>query len=171
MDRNKKSVHDEGMSHGNKKKSQSGLVTFVSKIKSKELREVDRMARLAAPWLAAALTLHWPIMLSCAAVLALATLSPLRECADGLRSTTSTRLLQVSKTNPSHSLLHGARIHQLMLEKEEGDKTGASEREDGEDEQQGGIESVNWGRGWGPNMDSLLGSKIVDEDAMDGMSF
>lgn len=47
-----------------------------------------------------------------------------------------------------------ARIHQLMLEKEEGEKgdADAQEKEDGEDEQQGGIESVNWGKGWGPQV-------------------
>lgn len=56
-------------------------------------------------------------------------------------------LAQASQTRES-------RIHQLMLEKEEGEKgdADAQEKEDGEDEQQGGIESVNWGKGWGPQV-------------------
>lgn len=113
------------------------------------------------------------LSLLCAAVIALAALyPPLQRGSSDLRSTTATLLLQVSQTpvKQPHSLLHAARIHQLMLEKEEGDNTVAKEREDGEDEQQGGIESVNWGPGWGPNMDSMLGSRVVDEDEMDGES-
>jgi len=61
-----------------------------------------------------------------------------------------------------------ARIRQLVLEREKGDADiGAKEFGDGEDEQQGGIENVHWGSGWGPEMDQALGNKVIDEHAMD----
>ena len=62
-----------------------------------------------------------------------------------------------------------ARVRQLQLEREEGDAydTAAQERSDGEDEQQGGIESVHWGPGWGPSMDKAFGSQVVDQSALD----
>ena len=66
-----------------------------------------------------------------------------------------------------------ARIRQLQLEREEGDAydTAAQERSDGEDEQQGGIESVHWGPGWGPSMDKAFGSQVVDQSALDAFKF
>jgi hypothetical protein len=68
-----------------------------------------------------------------------------------------------------------ARIRQLMLESEEGHKFSGSEEEDGgdqekmdgEDEQQGGIEAVKWGPGWGPEMDKAFGSQPIDEKIYD----
>ena len=60
-----------------------------------------------------------------------------------------------------------ARIRQLMLESEEGDKFGAQAKMDGEDEQQGGIEAVTWGPGWGPEMDKAFGSQPIDEKIHD----
>jgi hypothetical protein len=64
------------------------------------------------------------------------------------------------------SQTRAARIRQLMLEAEEG-KSDAQGKSDGEDEQQGGIESVQWGPGWGPAMDEAFGSKVVNERALD----
>ena len=51
-------------------------------------------------------------------------------------------------------------MRQLALEHEEGgkDEEAWSERGDGEDEQQGGIEQVQFGPGWGPDMDRALGN-------------
>ena len=68
-----------------------------------------------------------------------------------------------------------ARIRQLMLESEEGDKFsgskdedgGAKEKVDAQDEQQGGIEAVSWGPGWGPEMDKAFGSQPIDEKNYD----
>jgi hypothetical protein len=68
-----------------------------------------------------------------------------------------------------------ARIRQLMLESEEGHKFSGSEqgdggdqeKMDGEDEQQGGIEAVTWGPGWGPEMDKAFGSQPIDEKNYD----
>jgi hypothetical protein len=71
-------------------------------------------------------------------------------------------------------------VRQLALERQEGDYLSpregedglgvsgvVQERGDGEDEQQGGIEQVKFGSGWGPEMDRALGNIPVDEDAMD----
>ena len=61
-----------------------------------------------------------------------------------------------------------ARIRQLMLESEEGEEdSGDQEKMDGEDEQQGGIEAVTWGPGWGPEMDKAFGSQPIDESFYD----
>ena len=58
------------------------------------------------------------------------------------------------------SATRDARVRQLALEHEEGgkDEEAWSERGDGEDEQQGGIEQVQFGPGWGPDMDRALGN-------------
>jgi hypothetical protein len=44
---------------------------------------------------------------------------------------------------------------------------GDQEKMDGEDEQQGGIEAVTWGPGWGPEMDKAFGSQPIDEKIYD----
>ena len=81
---------------------------------------------------------------------------------------------------PAPSRTRDARVRQLALERQEGDYLSpregedglgvsgvVQERGDGEDEQQGGIEQVQFGSGWGPEMDRALGNIPVDEDAMD----
>ena len=77
---------------------------------------------------------------------------------------------------PAPSRTRDARVRQLALEREDGDYLSPREGEDGhevrtrgdgEDEQQGGIEQVQFGSGWGPEMDRALGNIPVDEDAMD----
>jgi hypothetical protein len=83
---------------------------------------------------------------------------------------------------PAPSRTRDARVRQLALERQEGDYLSpregeeglgvsgvVQERGDGEDEQQGGIEQVKFGSGWGPEMDRALGNIPVDEDAMDAL--
>ena len=69
---------------------------------------------------------------------------------------------------PTVSHIRHARIRQLALERERGtDFDKLKERPDGEDEQQSGIEAMQFGPGWGPEMDVELGGQVVDEDALD----
>ena len=98
------------------------------------------------------------------AVLALAALPRALERGPGAAGLLGGRASQTSATRD-------ARVRQLALEHEEGegkDEEGAKdegkvegawrERGDGEDEQQGGIEQVQFGPGWGPDMDRALGN-------------
>ena len=61
-----------------------------------------------------------------------------------------------------------ARVRQLALERERGeDFDVAAERGDGEDEQQSGIEAMQYGPGWGPEMDRAFGGEVIDADALE----
>ena len=61
-----------------------------------------------------------------------------------------------------------ARVRQLALEREHGeDFDVVAERGDGEDEQQSGIEAMQYGPGWGPEMDRAFGGEVIDADALE----